>query len=476
MHELVIKGGRVAVGDDWRDCDIGIDDGRIAAIGKGLAGRAVIDAGSRWVMPGGIDPHCHLDQPVWGGAGNADDYESGTISAAFGGTTCIIPFGMPGQGMTTVGALDHAFDRAAGRAVIDSGLHAVATMGTGADVEDQLARLAARGIASVKLFMTYEGFAVDDDLFLRVLDAARRLGLIVLVHAENDAAIRRTRQRLIDLGRKDIRYHAVAHSEIMEREATHRALALAEMTGTRMTIVHISSAQSAEEVFRARARGVDVTAETCPQYLFVGAADLDRPAEDALRFIFSPPPRTPRSQQRLWQALVDGDIDLWSSDHSPYWRKDKLGKSDTPGFHTALSGVPGLETRLPLLFSEGLLSGRLTLARYPDLTSRNAASVYGMAHLKGRIEVGLDADLALWDPTVSWTIGHAALHSRCDFTPYEGRRVTGKPTIVLVRGVPVIADGLLQAKPGYGRFVPRRMGDQARSRQPVEDTQPWLDP
>ncbi len=475
MHELVIRGGRVAVGDDWAACDVGIDDGRIAALGDGLKGRTAIDAAGRWVLPGGIDAHCHLDQPVWGGAGNADDFESGTISAAFGGTTCIVPFGMPGQDMTTVGAFDRALQRAEGRAVIDYGLHAVVTMGTGADVEAQLESLAPRGAASVKLFMTYQGFAVDDDLFLRVLDKARSLGWIVMVHAENDAAIRRTRQRLIDLGRTAIRYHSVAHSEIMEREATHRALALAEMTGTRMTIVHVSSWQSAEEIERARARGVDVTAETCPQYLFLGAADLDRPATDAARFVFSPPPRTPRSHGHLWRGLADGGIDLWSSDHSPYWFADKIGKAAEPGFTTTLSGIPGIETRLPLLFSEGLVGGKLTLARYLDLTSRNAARIYGLSG-KGSIAVGLDADIAIWDPAYRWTLGHEALHSRVDFTPYAGLEITGRPQTVLVRGRTVVDDGKLAVDPGFGRFVTLTPTDPAAAPAPVEDSTPWLDP
>jgi dihydropyrimidinase len=475
MHELVIQNGRVALDDDWSECDIGVDGGRIAAIGARLQGKTSIDAAGKWVMPGGIDAHCHLDQPVWGGAGNADDFASGSVSAAFGGTTCIVPFGMPGPELTTVGAVDRAKARAVGKSVIDYGLHAVVTMGTGGDVEQQLATLAGQGIAAVKLFMTYEGFAVDDELFLRVLDAARELGLIVMVHAENDAAIRRTRKRLIALGRTDIRYHAVAHSEIMEREATHRALALAEMTGARMTIVHVSSWQSAQEIERARQRGVDVVAETCPQYLFLGSSDLDRPALDAARFVFSPPPRSPRSHAYLWKALAHGVIDLWSSDHSPYYFADKIGNAKTPGFDTTLSGIPGLETRLPLLFSEGLLTGRLSLARYLDLTSRNAAATYGLDRRKGRIALGLDADLVLWDPTRVWTIGHAVLHSRVDFSPYEGRQVTGKPITVLVRGVAVVADERLQAQPGFGELVPLRRRDAASTNRPVEETTPWLE-
>ena len=279
MHELVIKGGRVALDDDWAECDIGIDDGRIAAIGSGLAGQTLVDAGGRWVMPGGIDAHCHLDQPVWGGAGQCRRLRVRHDLGSIRRHDLHRPVRHAGPGHDDDWRLDRALDCAAGQAVIDYGLHAVVTMGTGADVEEQLALLAGRGIASVKLFMTYQGFAVDDDLFFKMLDAARGLGWIVMVHAENDAAIRRTRQRLIDLGRTDMRYHVVAHSETMEREATHRALAFAEMTGTRMTIVHVSSWQSAEEIARARTRGVDVIAETCPQYLFVGAADLDRPAD-----------------------------------------------------------------------------------------------------------------------------------------------------------------------------------------------------
>lgn len=475
MHELVIRGGRVALDDGWSACDIGIDGGRIAMIGTGLAGRSVIDATGRWVMPGGIDTHCHLDQPAWGGAENADDFESGTISAAFGGTTCVVPFGMPGQDMTTVAALDRALERAEGRAVIDYGLHAVVTKETGADAAAQLAALAERGIASVKLFMTYSGFAVDDDLLLVVLDAARRLGMVAMIHAENDAAIRRTRARLIALGRTDIRYHLIAHGEAMEREATHRALALAEMTGARLTVVHVSSHQSAEEVERARARGVEVFAETCPQYLFLTAADLDRPAREAVRFVFSPPPRAPRSQAHLWAALESGGIDLWSSDHSPYYLADKLGGTNEPRFDTVLSGIPGLETRLPLLFSEGLLTGRLSLARYLDLTARNAARIYGIGDRKGGIAVGLDADLALWDPERKWTIRHDALHSRVDFSPFDGRTVKGKPVTVLVRGMPVVRDEALQVPPGFGQFLPRRRFDPADARRPVEEATPWLD-
>lgn len=461
MHDLVIAGGRVALESGWAACDIGIDSGRISAFATGLTGRQSIDAAGQWVLPGGIDTHCHLDQPVWGGAPNADGFASGSMSAAFGGTTCMVPFGMPGPGHTSVAAVERAMGCALDQSCIDYGLHAVVTPGTGADVRAQLAELASRGVASVKLYTTYTGFAVDDDLLFTVMQAARELGLTVMIHAENDAAIRRTRQRLLDQGRTAMRYHAVAHSETAEREAVHRVLAFAELTGARVTIVHVSCAQSAKEIARARQRGVDVIAETCPQYLFLSADDLDRPATDAARFMFTPPPRTQASAVHLWRGLEAGGIDLWSSDHSPYFLADKLGDAAEPGFHTTVSGVPGLETRLPLLFSEGLLTGRLSLQRYLDTTARTPARVYGLADRKGAIAVGLDADLVVWNPAETWRIAHTALHSRVDFTPFEGREVTGRPRDVLVRGVPVILEGAWRGLAAHGRYVERRTSGAA---------------
>ena len=475
MHERVIKGGRVALDTGWAEVDIGIEGGRIAALGAGPAGAETIEASGLWVLPGGIDAHCHLDQPSWGGADTADDFGSGTITAAFGGTTCVVPFAMPGPGMTALQALDRSLACAAGRSFVDYGLHGVVTEGTGGDVGAQLARLAERGVPSVKAFMTYEGFAVSDDRLLGVMDAARAEGMIVMVHAENDAAIRRTQQRLVESGRTALRYHAVAHAEAIEREATHRAITLAEIAGARLVVVHVSCAQSAEEVSRGRRRGADVIGETCPQYLLLTAADLDRPAIDAARFVFSPPPRSSASQAHLWQALAAGDLGLWSSDHSPYRLADKLPDAAAPAFHKAVSGVPGLETRLPILFSEGLLTGRLTLQRYLDLASRAAADLYGLAHAKGRIAVGLDADLALWDPQRRWRVRRDDLHSGVDFTPYEGLDLTGKPVTTLVRGIPVVADGVLQPASPSGRFVPRSRAEAGSFNKPLEDTTPWID-
>lgn len=475
MHDLVIRNGRVAVSEGWQECEIGIAQGRIAELGTNLAGAEEIDAKGLWVLPGGIDAHCHLDQPSWGGALTADDYDSGTISAAFGGTSCIVPFGMPGPGMTTVEGVERVLDRAKGKAVIDFGLHGVVTEVTGG-IADQFDELAARGVPSAKLYMTYEGFAVSDERVLTVMDAARARGMVVMIHAENDAIIRRTRQRLVDSGRTDLRYHTLAHAEVAEREAVNRASALAEVTGARLVVVHLSSAATAEELARARARGTDVIGETCPQYLFLSGADLDRAPADAARFMFSPPPRAAGRGDALWPLLEQGDIALWSSDHSPYRLADKLRDPARPDFTKAISGVPGLETRLPLLFSEGLLAGRVTLARYLDLAGGAAARLYGLDHAKGGIAPGLDADIALWDPRKRWQVRHEDLHSKVDFTSYEGRWLTGKPVSLLLRGRAVIRDGALVAAPPAGRFVPRRAADPREFNKPIEETTPWRAP
>lgn len=472
-HQYVIRNGRVALSDGWAELDIGIDDGRISALSRGLSGFQTIDASDKWVLPGGIDAHCHLDQPSWGGADTADDFLSGSVSAAFGGTTCIVPFAMPGPNMTSLDALDRSLKRSKGRSYIDYGLHGVLTNDTGTEVAQQVQTLVKRGVPTVKVFMTYQGFAVDDMLMLSVMDAARSVGATVMVHAENDAAILRTRQKLLEKDQDAFRFHAVANAMAMEREATHRAAALAEVTGARVVVLHVSGQQSADEVERGRQRGTEVYAETCPQYIFLNGGLLDQANRDAAVYMFSPPPRSPADNKFLWHGLESGRIALWSSDHSPYDLSSKLPEGDNTSFSRAVSGVPGLETRLPLLFSEGLVTNRLSLKRYLDLTSGNAASLYGMDQQKGSIAVGFDADLVLWDPTIRWTINQPVLHSNVDFTPFEGHTVTGKPATVLLRGKPVILDGKLTEEQPFGHFLHRVPAPQSAFTIPVEETQPW---
>ncbi|MCJ8143922.1 dihydropyrimidinase [Ancylobacter sp. A5.8] len=472
MHEIVVKGGRVGLPDGWRTIDIAIEGGKIAALGTDLSGATIIDARERWVLPGGIDAHCHLDQPSWGGATTADGFASGSASALFGGTTCIVPFAMPGPQMSTLDAVARSQALARGRSVVDYGLHAVVTEQSGA-IDAQMPDLVRQGVPSVKAFLTYEGFAVSDRRLLAMMDEARAHGVTVMLHAESDAIIERMRDRLLARGDVALRYHTLAHAAVAEREATHRVAAFAEVTGARLVIVHVSSGASLDEVVRAAGRGVAIIGETCPQYLFLTGARLDAPDAEAARYIFAPPARTSADNAALWQAMEDGAIRLWSSDHSPYRLSDKLKEGETARFDRAVSGVPGLETRLPLLFSEGLVTGRLSLARYLDLAGGAAAQTYGLDHLKGAIAIGLDADLVLWNPGHRWEIRAEALQSHVGFTPFEGHAITGKPETALVRGTLVLDRGTLSSLPPAGRFVPRRAADPATLMRPLEETQPW---
>ncbi len=471
MFDTVVRHGRVGLCSGWEDCDIGITGGRIAALGHGLSGRQVLDAAGHWVLPGGVDAHCHLDQPDWGGAASADGFDSGSRAALCGGTTTIIPFAMPAPAMTMTEGVTRALALANGRSHVDYALHAVATPSTG-HVGDQLPDLVARGVPSVKAFMTYDGFAVGDGLLLDLMQVARDAGAVVMVHAENDTIIRWMGDRLRRLGHTALRHHALAHSETAEREAIQRVAALAEVTGARVVIVHVSGCDGLDELARARARGIDLTGETCPQYVFLTAADLDRPLPEALRHVFSPPPRGPKAAEALWQALAAGELTLWSSDHSPCRLEDRFAPGAPPHFDRVVSGVPGLETRLPLLFSEGLLSGRLDLPRYLELAGAAAADLYGLPG-KGRIGIGADADLVLWDPGHRWQILAAEEQSKTGYSPFEGRWLTGRPVAALLRGIPVLRDRRLAGTPPQGRFIPRPAADPTLFNPPLEETAPW---
>ncbi len=471
MFETVLRHGRVGLCSGWEDCDIGISGGRIAALGKGLSGERVLDASGHWVLPGGIDAHCHLDQPEWGGAASADGFDSGSRAALVGGTTTIIPFAMPAPGMTMTEGVARSLALAEGRSHVDYGLHAVATPSSG-PVAEQMPGLAAGGTPSVKAFMTYEGFALGDGPLLDLMQAARDAGAVVMIHAENDAIIRFMGDRLRRLGHQALRYHALAHAEVAEREAIQRIAALAEVTGARVVIVHVSGRDGVQELVRARARGIDLTGETCPQYLFLTAADLDRPLPEVLRHVFSPPPRGPGTAGALWQALAGGELALWSSDHSPCRLEDRFAPDAPQHFDRVVSGVPGLETRLPLLFSEGLLADRIDLPRYLDLAGRAAAGLYGLA-AKGRIAVGADADLVLWNPDRRWQVLGAGGQSRTGYSPFEGRWITGRPETALLRGVPVLTDRQIATTPPQGRFIPRPASASPPFNPPLEESAPW---
>ena len=456
--DLAIRGGTVVTAADTFLADIGIRDGHVAALAASLPGAAEeIDARGLFVLPGGVDAHCHLDQPAYGGVTCADDFESGTISALCGGTTTVMPFAtqVAGTPLREVVADYHA--RARGKAAGDYAFHLILTEPSPQVLGQDLPALIAAGHTSFKLFLTYDGFRINDSEILNILDVSKEHGALVMVHAENHDCIAFLAERLVRRGKTAPAFHAHARPQAVEREASHRAIALAEVAGAPLFLVHVSAGQAVEQIAWARSRGLPVFAETCPQYLFLTEDDLARPGFEGAKFMCSPPPRDRANPETLWRALQNDLLQVVSSDHSPSRFEGSDGKKahgeDAP-FTEIANGVPGLETRLPLLFSEGVNGGRFDLSRFVALTATNPAKIYGLYPQKGTIAVGSDADLVLWDAGRKVTITNDRLHHNVDYTPYEGRLVTGWPVRTLLRGRTVWNDGVVDARPGEGRFLP----------------------
>ncbi|MFQ5783254.1 MAG: dihydropyrimidinase [Alphaproteobacteria bacterium] len=455
--DLVVRNGTVATAADTVSCDIGIRDGRIVALADGLApGAEEIDAAGLLVLPGGIDSHCHLDQQAYWGVEPADDFRSGSISAACGGNTTIIPFAMPLRGQSLRAVVEDYHRRAETKAIIDYAFHLIVAEAGDQIIGQELPALIKDGYTSFKIYLTYDDLKLDDAETLQVLDVARREGAMTMVHAENDDCIRWLTEQLLAAGRTAPKHHADAHPAPVEREATQRAITLAEVIGAPVLIVHVSSAEAIAEIRRARNRGICVYGETCPQYLFLTADDMDRAGFEGAKYMCTPPPRDAANQEIVWRALAGGVFQVYSSDHAPYRYADPRGKmchgEDAP-FPKIPQGVPGIEARLPLLFSEGVGKGRIDLNAFVALSATNAAKIYGLYPRKGTIAVGSDADIAIWDPARRVTIGHEMLHDNLDYTPYEGRTVTGWPTITIARGEVVWRDGEVLGAPGRGRFL-----------------------
>ncbi|KAA0676241.1 dihydropyrimidinase [Roseomonas genomospecies 6] len=466
--DLVIRHGTVATAGDVQRCDVGIRGGRVVALGEGLAkGKEEIDATGLLVLPGGVDAHCHFDQPTGDGSVMADDFTSGTRSAACGGTTTVIPFACQMKGQSLRAAVEDYHRRADGKAVIDYAFHLIVTDPTEQVIGQELPALIRDGYTSFKIYMTYDSLKLNDRQILEVLDVARREGAMVMIHAENSDCIAWLTDKLELAGKTAPKYHAAARPMVVEREATHRAIALAELADVPILIVHVSGAEAVEQIRWAQGRGMRIYAETCPQYLFLTADDLDQPGHEGSKCICSPPPRDKANQQVIWDGLQGGVFQVFSSDHAPFRFDGPDGKqvhgADAP-FSKVPNGIPGVETRLPLLFSAGVGEGRITLEQFVALTSANPARLYGLYPRKGTIAVGSDADVALWDPQREVTISNALLHHNVDYTPYEGIRVTGWPVLTLSRGAVVQRDGTLTAQPGHGQFLPCDLPAPARPR------------
>ncbi len=455
--DLVIRNALVATASDTFGADIGIRAGRIVQLGAALAaGAREIDAAGRVVTPGGVDAHCHLDQPMAPPARMADDFDSGTRAAACGGTTTVIPFAAQEKGQSLRAAVADYHRRAEGRAHVDYAFHLIVSDPTPQVLQQELPALIAEGYTSFKIYMTYDDLKLDDGQMLEVFDVARQHGAMAMVHAENADCIEWLTKKLEAAGRTAPRFHAHSRPMLVEREATQRAIALAELVDVPILIVHVSGREAVEQIRWARSHGLNVFAETCPQYLFLSAEDLgiDNSYMGA-RCVCSPPPRDKRNQEVIWRGLADGLFTVFSSDHAPFNFDSPEGKKpggEEVAFRHIPNGIPGIETRMPLLYSEGVLGGRITLNRFVELTATNPAKAYGLHPRKGTIAVGADADLVIWDER-ELTLRNTQLHHNVDYTPYEGMQLNAWPAITLARGE-VVWDGRdFHPRQGRGRFL-----------------------
>lgn len=464
--DLVIRNGRIATAADITDCDLAIKDGRIVAMGENIGpGKREIDAKGLWLLPGGVDAHCHLDQPMPEGLRMADDFYTGTRSAACGGTTTVMPFAAQEKGQSLKAAVEDYHRRAEGKAVVDYAFHLIVTDPTETVLKEELPELIRQGCTSFKIYMTYDDLKLNDGQILDVLALARAEGAMAMIHAENADCIGWLTKRLLDAGHTAPKYHAASRPMLVEREATHRAIALSELVDVPILVVHVSGAEAVEQIRWARSKGISIYAETCPQYLFLTAEDLGLDGYEGAKCVCSPPPRDQSNQQVIWDGLDDGLFTIFSSDHAPFRYEDPQGKKpngEEVDFPYIPNGIPGLETRLPLLFSEGVNKGRISLNKFVELTATNPAKLYGLYPRKGTIAIGADADIALWDPKREVTIRNEMLHHDVDYTPYEGRTVTGWPVMTLSRGELVWNDGEVLGRAGQGRFLPCGKPDMAK--------------
>ncbi|MEM6971399.1 MAG: dihydropyrimidinase [Pseudomonadota bacterium] len=458
-YDTVVKGGRLATALGTFDADIAIRDGRVAALGETLKGSEIIDARGLIVTPAGVEAHCHVAQESGAGFMQADDYESASRAAALGGTGTIVPFASKTRDRTVAASLDLYAARAEGRSVLDYAQHLILPDAAPATIA-AIPEAFARGVTALKIFTTYDGVRVDDDAMLAILKAAAAHGRLVMVHAECHAIIKDRIATLIAEGKTHPRFHAEARPREAEEEAIFRTLTLARSVGAAVMIVHVSTAEGAQIIAKARAGGARIWGETCTQYLALTAEDLDRPALEAAKYVCSPPPRTAADQHQLWRHLARGSLSLFSSDHAPH-SHDAQGKFATcpevletgeePPFTKIANGVPGIMIRLPYLFSQGVMAGRISLERFVALTASNAARLYGLAPDKGSLAVGAHADLTLWDPEARWTVPDEALGDRTKYTPYAGLTLTGRPVLMLQRGIAVMRRGEVVVPPGTGR-------------------------
>ena len=458
MARTLIKGGTIVTAADTYAADLLIEGEKIAAIfapgsGPSVAFDATIDAAGKYVMPGGIDAHTHLDMP-FGGTFSSDDFETGTLAAAFGGTTSVVDFAIQAKGEPLQKGLDTWHQKAEGKAAIDYAFHMIMTDANDKTIPE-MARIVEQGVSSFKLFMAYPGVLyLDDGQIFRTMQRAGEVGALVQMHAENGGPIDVLVQQAIAKGNTAPIHHALTRPQLAEAEATYRAICLAEMAGAPLYIVHLTAERAAKHVIEARDRGLPVWSETCPQYLFLSEDDLARPGFEGAGYVCSPPLRPKHMQEDLWRGIRAGHVQVISTDHCPFNMK---GQKDLglAGFNKIPNGMPGIEERMFLMWDGGVRTGRISMNRFVELTSTAAAKIFGLYPRKGTVAVGADADLLVWDGDKKTTLGAKVQHMRVDYSAYEGRQVTGGPTHVLSRGKVVIENDRYVGKKGDGRFHKR---------------------
>jgi dihydropyrimidinase len=455
----LIKNGTVVTASDTFVADVWIDGGKIAALGTIPNGTAdqTIDAKGSYVIPGGIDCHTHMDLP-FGGTNSSDDFDSGTVAAAHGGTTTIVDFAIQSKGSSMRAGLDTWYAKAEGKAAIDYGFHMIMTEANPGTLEEMSAMI-REGVTSFKMFMAYPGvFLVDDQQIFRAMQRAGELGALITMHAEIGLPIDVMVQQALAKGHTAPVYHALTRPEVAEATGTERAIALAEMAGVPVYMVHLSAQRALERVMEARDRGLPTFAETCPQYLFCSEDDLRGDPGNEWKgagFVCTPPLRPKHHHDHLWRGLKNYDLQVVATDHCPFCMKDQkeLGRGD---FSKIPNGMPGVETRLHLLW-EGVVAGKISINRFVEITSTAPAKIFGMYGKKGTLAIGADADVVVWDPKREKVLGKDTLHMRVDYSPFEGRKVPASPSHVFSRGE-LIVEGdtwVGKQKQGRGQFLKR---------------------
>src|SRR6202040_972316 len=455
--DTIISNGSVVTATDTCVADVAIADGKIAALGKDFPrenATKVVDASGKYVFPGGIDVHTHLDMP-FGGTTSADDFETGTRAAAFGGTTTLIDFAIQYKGQPLRQAFDPWMSKASNKAVCDYAFHCIVTDVSGGQLAE-MNDLVHEGVTSFKLFMAYPGvFMLDDGSIFKALQTTSKNGGLVCMHAENGSAIDVIVQQALAEGKRAPKYHALTRPTTAEAEAVGRAIALAEMAGAPIYIVHLSCNDALEKIREARDRGLPVYAETCPQYLYLSLENMDAPGFEGAKYVFTPPLREKWHQEKLWQGLARDTLQVVSTDHCPFCFKEQkeMGKDD---FTKIPNGGPGIEHRLSLIYTGGVHGKRFSANRFVEIVSTAPAKLFGLYPRKGTIAVGSDADLVIFNPEQEETISAKTHHMRVDYSMFEGIRIKGMPRTVLSRGRAVIESGKFVGRPGSGQFLRRQ--------------------